>query len=116
MDDLKQASTKTRRWMEQITTLTKRRIPRMEASNKDYWVTFKSYVTNRNFVIFNPQVNQIRMFTKLDISVDPSLQRTPSSNSYARLYPSIFVIKSEAMIPKVIELIMSSFELDSRLG
>ncbi len=106
------SSPTTLRWLNKIVSETKGKIPSLIYAEAKYWASFKSSNTKRNVVYLQPQKSQIRLFTRLDLSHDIDLKQTPSSSRWAEKYPSIFPIRSEEMIGKAIELIISSYEYD----
>lgn len=113
MAKLIDASSTTLRWLNSIRLEIEQKYPTLEFGEAKHYAFFKSPKTNRNIVYLHPQKTQIRLFTRLDPSYDNSLQPTPSSGSWAEMYPSIFMIKSENMIKKAVELIISSHKYDA---
>lgn len=112
MDRLITSSSTTLRWLDTVKSEVKKRITSLTYGESKYWAFFKSSETNRNIVYLQPQKSQIRLLTKLDLSFDNCLQPTPASSSWAILYPSIFLIRSEDKIEKGIKLIISSYKYD----
>ena len=112
MNTLKTSSPTTLKWLNNIKSKIERKIPSLKYGERKYWAIFKSPGTNRNVVQLQPQRRQIRLFTRLEISFNSSLEPTPSSSGWAETYPSIFFIRSEDSIDKAIELIISSYEED----
>ncbi|MBM4146181.1 MAG: hypothetical protein FJ240_07885 [Nitrospira sp.] len=106
------SSPTTLRWLSKIVSEIKAEIPSLIYTEAKYWASFKSPNTNRNVVYLQPQKTQIRLFIRLELSHDTDLRQTPSSSGWAERYPSIFLIRSEEMIGKAIELIISSHEYD----
>ena len=115
MDKLITSSPTTLRWLNKIVSKVKEKNPSLIYGESKYWASFKSPRTNRNCVYLQPQKTQIRLFTRLELSQDDDLQPTPASTGWADMYPSIFLIKSEDVIEKAVELIISSYEYDLRL-
>jgi len=114
MDTLITSSPKTLKWLREIKFRIEREIPSLIYGEFKYWASFKNPETNRNVVYLQPQRNQIRLFTRLDPSFDSSLQRTPSSSGWKEMYPSIFLITSENLIDKAVDLIRASYNEDRR--
>jgi hypothetical protein len=112
VDSLITSSPTTLRWLSKIKFEIEKRIPSLIYGESKYWASFKSPKTNRNISYLNPQRSQIRLFTRLDLSCCSSLQPPPSSGGWAEEFPSLFVIKTEDMIEKAIELITKSYEYD----
>lgn len=112
---MKTSSPKTLKWLNKIKSEVIRKCPSLIYREAEYWASFKSPKTNRNCVYLQPQKTQIRLFTRLNLSYDNDLQPTPSSSSWAESYPSIYLIKSETMIEKAVDLIISSCECDLHL-
>lgn len=106
------SSPTTLRWLNKIRFEIEQRHPFLTYGESKYWALFKNLKTNRNIAYLQPQKSQIRLFIRLDPFYDNCLQPTPSSGNWAKMYPSIFVIRSENMIEKAIELIISSYEYD----
>jgi len=102
------------KWLREIKFRIEREIPSLIYGEFKYWASFKNPETNRNVVYLQPQRNQIRLFTRLDPSFDSSLQRTPSSSGWKEMYPSIFLITSENLIDKAVDLIRASYNEDRR--
>jgi len=114
MDTLITSSPTTLEWLKKIKLRIEREIPSLRYDESKYWASFKNPKTNRNVVYLQPQITQIRLFTRLDPSFDSSLKRTPSSSGWAKMYPSIFLITSENLIDKAVELIIASYREDLR--
>ena len=114
MDTLVTSSPATMEWLRIIKSKIVEKIPSLIYGEFKYWASFKNPETKRKVVYLHPQKGQIRLFTVLDISFDNSLQRTPSSNKWAGMFPSIFLIKSGTLIDKACDLIMSSYQEDFR--
>ena len=113
MDRLITSSPTTLRWLNKIKVEVEERRSSLIYGDSKYWASFKSPETNRNVVYLQPQKkSQIRLFTRLDLSFDNSLQPTPASSGWAEMYPSIFLIRSESAIDKTVELIISSYKED----
>lgn len=108
------SSPTTLEWLNKIRSEIERTCPSLKYQESKYYSSFKSLKTNRNIAYLHPQKTQIRLFTRLDSSYDKVLKPTPSSGSWAEMYPSIFVIKSEDMIKKAIELVIKSYEYDQK--
>lgn len=77
-----------------------------------YWASFHSTRTHRNIAYLQPQKTQIRLILRLVPSYDDCLQEAPCSKAWAETYPSLFVVNSDNMIEKGVELIISSYEYD----
>lgn len=107
------SSPMTLQWLKKIRLEIEQRCSSLEYEEAKYYSSFKSLRRNRNIAYLQPQKSQIRLFLRLEPSHDNSLQSTPSSGNWAEMYPSILVIKSENMIKKAVELIISSFEYDT---
>ena len=114
MSTLITSSPTTLRWLNKIKSKIEEKIPLLIYGERIYWALFKSPETNRNVVLLHPQRSQIRLFTRLNLSFDSSLQPTPSSRGYMTMYPSIFLIRHENSIDKAVELIIASYEEDLR--
>jgi len=114
MDKLITSSPTTLEWLRKIKLRIERKIPSLRYDESKYWASFKNPETNRNVVYLQPQKTQIRLFTRLDPSFDSFLQRTPSSSGWEKMYPSIFLIRSENLIDKAVELIIASYREDLR--
>jgi len=104
----------TLQWLNKIRLGIEQRCSFLEYGEAKYYSSFSSLRTNRNVAYLQPQKTQIRLFVRLDPSYDDSLRSTPSTGNWAEMYPSIFVIKSEDMVEKAIELIISSYEYDAQ--
>ncbi len=114
MDTLITSSPTTLGWLSRIKSEIEQRMPSLTYGESKYWASFKSRKTNRNVVYLQPQKTQMRLFTRLDLSLDNSLQPTPASMAWADMYPSIFLIRSESAIDKAVELILASYNEDLR--
>ena len=112
MDKLITSSPTTLQWLNKIVSEVKKKRLSLIYGEAKYWASLRSPKTNRNVVYLHPQKTQIRLFTRLDLSYDVGLQQTPASSGWAEMYPSIFLIKSENMIEKAIDLIIASYEYD----
>jgi len=112
MNSLITSSPTTMRWLNKIKLEVEKKIPSFAYKESKYWASFKSSETNRNFCYLNPQKSQIRLFTRLNLSYSDSFQPAPSSGGWEREYPSLFVIRTDDMIEKAIELIISSYNYD----
>ncbi len=112
MDTLVKSSPKTLDWLNKIKTIVEGRIKSLRYEPKKYWAIFKSKGTNRDVCQLNPQVNQIRLLTKLHPSDDYELEPSPATGEWFETYPSLFVVESEQDIDKAIELIISSWIRD----
>jgi hypothetical protein len=112
MDTLVKSSPKTLDWLNKIKTIVEGRIKCLTYEPKKYWAIFKSKGTNRDVCQLNPQVNQIRLLTKLHPSDDYELKPSSATGEWFETYPSLFVIKSEQDIEKAIELIILSWICD----
>lgn len=115
MDKLITSSPKTLKWLNRVKTAIEDKMPSLQYSESKYWALFKSPETNRNVVYLQPQKSQIRLFTRLDLSFDSSLQPTPASRGWAERYPAIFLIRSDNAIDRAVGLIMSSYGKDLRM-
>ena len=112
MNTLITSSPTTLRWLNSIKSKIEGKIPSLKYGDRKYWAIFKSSERNRNVVQLQPQKRQIRLFTRLEISSNSSLEPTPASGRWAEMYPSIFLIRSEDSIDKAVELIISSYKED----
>lgn len=112
MNTLITSSPATLRWLNSIKSKIEGKIPSLKYGEKKWWAFFKSLEKNRNVVQLQPQKSQIRLFTKLEISSNSSLEPAPTSSKWAETYPSIFFIRSEDSIDKAVELIISSYKED----
>ena len=110
MNTLKTSSPTTLKWLNNIKSKIERKVPSLKYGERKYWAIFKSSGRNRNVVQLQPQKRQIRLFTRLEISFNGSLEPTLSSSGWAETYPSIFFIRSEDSIDKAVELIISSYK------
>lgn len=110
MDKLITSSLTTLRWLKRIKSEIEEKAPSLRYKEAKYYAQFWSPEKNKNIAQLNPQINQIRVFLRLDPSYDLQLQPTPSTSGYAESYPSLFLIRDEGMIGKAIELIISSYE------
>ncbi len=115
MDILITSSPTTLRWLDRIKSEIKQKLNSLRYGEAKYVAFFKSPETNRNIVYLQPQKSQIRLYLRLDLSYDTHLQQTPISGNWAEMYPSFFIIRSESMIEKAIELIINSYEHDLHL-
>jgi hypothetical protein len=115
VDKLVTSSPTTLRWLDKIKSEVEKRTTSLTYGESKYWVSFKSSETNRNTVYLQPQKTQIRLFTRLDLSFYNALQPTPASSSWAEMYPSIFLIRSEEAIENAVKLIISYYEQDLHL-
>ena len=106
------SSPTTLEWLRKIKFKIERKIPSLIYGEFKYWASFKNPETNRNVVYLQPQKTQIRLLTKP--SFDCFLQRTPSSSGWEKMYPSIFLITSENLIDKAVDLIRASYNEDRR--
>lgn len=112
MDKLITSSPKTLKWLSIMKSRVVMEIPSLSYRESKYWASFRNSETNRNVVYLQPQKNQIRLFTKLSISFDSSLQITPSTNQWAETFPSIYLIQTEDTIDKAVNLIVNSYNKD----
>ena len=112
MDVLITSSPTTIRWLNNIKSRIKEKIPSLIYNESKYWASFKSPDTNRNVVYLQPYKSLIRLFTRLPLSFNDQLQPTPASGNWAEMYPSIFKIRSERAIGKAIYLIVNSYRFD----
>ena len=101
-------------WLNKIKSKIEERNPSLIYGESTYWASFKSPETNRNVVLLQPQISQIRLLTKLELIFDNSLQPTPATLGWEETYPSIFLIRAENSIDKAVELIIASYEEDLR--
>ena len=115
MDTLITSSPKTLEWLNRIKTKIEKKVLSLQYAESKYWASFRNPETNRNVVYLQPQKNQIRLFTRLDLSFDSSLQPTPASSGWAKMYPAVFLVRSENSIDKAVDLIVSSYEKDRRM-
>lgn len=116
MDVLVTSSTTTLSWLKTIRDdIEKKFSHTIKYRESKYWASFKSNRTNRNIVSLQPQKSQIRLLLRLVPSYDNYLKESPCSGGWAEHYPSIFVVKSENMIKKAVELIISSYEYDLKI-
>jgi hypothetical protein len=115
MDKLIESSPMTLRWLGKIAAKLSERNPPLSQKEGKHYVSVKSPDTGRNCVYLHPQKGQIRLFTRLDKSFAKDLQPTPSTSRWAKTHPSIFTIRSETMVERGIELIISSYQFDKRL-
>ena len=106
------SSPTTRRWLEQIKSEVKKKLPSLEYNESKHWASFKNPETNRNFVQLHPQRIQIRLFTKLPTDFDNELKQSPATGSWRKSFPSLFIIKSENDKEKGIRLIIESCRFD----
>jgi len=106
------SSPETLRWLDIIKSNISREIPSAEYNESKYWASFKSPATRRKFVYLQPYKKQMRLFTKLSVSFDVTLELAPSSGTWKAVYPSIFKIRSEHDVEKAIHLIIESYRLD----
>jgi len=112
MDTLVDSSPTTLEWLSIIKSNIEGKIPSLIYDEHKYWASFKSSETKRKIVHLHPQKGQIRLFTILDQSFDDSLERAPNTGTWAKNFPSMFKIKSVALINKACDLIMSSYQED----
>ena len=112
MDVLITSSPETIKWLDAIKSDISKEIPSIEYNESTNWASFKNPATKRNFVYLQPFKKQIRLFTELPLSFDTELESTPSSRIWAKMYPSIFKIRSERDVEKAIYLIINSYRLD----
>ena len=116
MTSLVTSSIMTLSWLNRIKSEIERKIPSVTYGEGKYWAYFKSSQTWRNVAYLQPQKSQIRLFTRLDPSYDEDLQVTPSTSFWAKMYPSLFKIKSADMLGKAIKLIVTSCEYDRSIS
>ena len=116
MDTLITSSPTTLEWLNSLRSKIEEKIPSLIYGEFKYWASFKSLGTKRNIVYLQPQKSQIRLFTRLDPSFDNFLQSTPSSDKWRDMFPSIFLVKSENLIDKACDLIISSYKEDLSSG
>ena len=109
MDKLITSSSITRQWLNNIVSEVKKRISSVRYKESKHYASLKNSATGKIFVHLNPQPHQIRLFTPLDQLYDTVLR--PSRSGWKH-FLSVFVIKSEDMIDKAIDLIISSYEED----
>ncbi len=112
IDTLITSSSVTIEWLKRIKSNIEKIKPSLIYGESKYWASFKSPETERNVVYLNPQKTQIRLFTRLNLASDNCLQPTPSSSVWAVMYPSVFLIRSENSIDKVVQIIISSYKED----
>lgn len=106
------SSPMTRKWLEQIKSEVKKKLPSVRYEDKIYYCPFKNSETNRNFAQLHPEVTQIRLFTKLHVDFDSDLKRSPATGDWKKSFPSVFTIKSEKDKEKAIRLIIESYSFD----
>jgi hypothetical protein len=106
------SSPTTRRWLEQIKSEVKKKLPSVRCEDKIHYCPFNNPETDRNFVQLHPQRTQIRLFTKLPTDFDSELKQSPATGSWQKSFPSLFIIKSENDKEKGIRLIMESCRFD----
>ena len=116
MNTLITSSPTTLKWLNSIKSKIEGKVPSLKYGEKKFWATFKSPEKNRNVVMLQPQKSQIRLFTKLEICSNSSLEPAPTSREWKETYPSIYFIRSEDTIDKAVELIISSYKKDSLGG
>ncbi len=109
------ASKDTLKWIKGIKKLIKCEKLPLNYSESQYYASFKSQTSNRIIAFLNPTKNQIRLFTKLPPTSDSLLNITPSTEKYAEMYPSIFIMNSKNLLKKAVELIKRSYEYDLTL-
>jgi hypothetical protein len=107
---LVEASDTTLSWLGDLREQVAQRNASLLCAVSKYWASFKSPDTGRNFTYFRVQRNEIRAFTPLGVHEDASLQPTPSSQNWAKRFPSIFLIRAPSDIQKAVELIIRSHE------
>jgi hypothetical protein len=110
-DTLFTASPTTRQWLSIIKSELEKRCSNIEYREAKYYAPLYSSVEHKNIAHLNPQSGQIRIFLRIPCSTDELLQPTPSTGSYAKIFPSLFILKNEALIEKAIELIILSYDL-----
>lgn len=112
MVNLINSSPITLRWLDRLKSKIEELGHSITFGEAKFYLSLKSTKKRRNIAYLHPQKNKIRLFTRLDPSFDNSLKPTPSTSKYAKMYPSLFVITSENLINKAIELIISSYKED----
>jgi len=116
MDILVTSSTITLSWLKTIRDdIEKKFSHTIKYKESKYWASFQNTRTNRNVASLQPQKSQIRLLLRLIPSYYYHLKESPCSGGWAKHYPSIFVVKSENMIKKAVELIISSYEYDLKI-
>ena len=105
------ASPTTRQWLRIIKSELEKRCPNIKYIEKKYYAPLYSSVEHKIIAHLNPQSGQVRIFLRIPCSADEVLQPTPSTGSYAINFPSLFILKNEALIEKAIELIILSYNL-----
>ncbi|MDY0382914.1 MAG: hypothetical protein RBS20_04160 [Atribacterota bacterium] len=105
------ASPTTRRWLSIIKSELKKICPNIGYRETKHYAPLYSSVERKIIAHLNPQSGQIRIFLRIPCSTDELLQPTPSTGSYAKNFPSLFILKNEALIEKAIELIILSYNL-----
>ena len=114
MDRLITSSPTTLEWLNKIKSKIKEEIPSLIYGESKYWASFKNPKMDRNVAYLQPQKSQIRLFTRLNLSFDGSLQPTPSTGAWGKRFPSIFLIRTENSIDKAVNLIIASYKEDLR--
>lgn len=115
MGELITSSPVTLKWLNEIRSEIEQINKWLEYNATKYWATFKSLKTGRNIAYLQPQKTQIRLFLRLEPSSDSSLLPAPSSGSWQKNYPSLFLIKDATMTKKASILIIKSCEYDEGL-
>jgi hypothetical protein len=106
------SSDKTRGWLELIREKVAATMPYLKYEENLYWATFWNRDTRRNVAYLHPQVNQIRVFTKLPIIDGEPLKPTPSSANWLEELPSQFTLRSVNDIDKAVSIIAASCGYD----
>lgn len=86
------------------------RLPLLEYSEAKYYAAFKTAPPRRAVAYLNPAQRSVRVFLALDPSGAPDLQQTPSTSSWAALFPSVFRIAGQQDLTRVGQLILMSRE------
>ena len=105
-----QSSPKTDGWIEHIYRTLLQSYPDLEMSESQYWVSFKTRNMRTTSVHINPKINTMRVFLPFNPSYHRRLKTTPSTDSWAEKYPSIFKVEGVSDIPQAIQFINSAIQ------
>ncbi|HMC83529.1 MAG TPA: hypothetical protein VKL61_09885 [Candidatus Polarisedimenticolia bacterium] len=104
---LLQSSPVTRIWIARL---------REVLSNADYretesYAAFTSLETRRDFAYLNPEKSYIRVFLRLAPGDHADLLPTPENVIWAKRFPSVYTIRTQADLPKAELLLRRSQEV-----
>ena len=104
LETLVQSSPTTRSWLRKL----RESLPTLEYSESKYWASFKTESPRRAIANLNPAKRSLRLFLTLDPRGEPDLRQTPSTDSWALRFPSIFQIAGDGDLTRAEQLIRMS--------